>query len=220
MLTVWLMIGSPLLGKMTGVDPWGTMTAATECVFMGVDQAGNDCPHAAIVLVLMILVTSLQMHSIALLSGYESGSWANLITGVSPFGADLIFPFLPGAYKQAVSPWDGAGVALAVCGLFVYLYGENRMEKDPARQAWRPWKDPWGFVRWIIPDTAAYSGLELDDDVDPRDKPFVHGIGLSTLVDPYHTVHPLHPHDHSHDGVSLNSASTTRLLAAEWQGHA
>jgi hypothetical protein len=126
------------------------MPDAMACIMGRQVQGSGDCANAIAIFVPMIAIVALQLHSQALLSGHESGAWANLVTGASPFGADLIFPFLPGLYYQTVLAWDALGVALALAGLAVFVYGEKLAAAMPSRQRWRIRRDAVPCMRWLI----------------------------------------------------------------------
>jgi len=191
-LSVWLLIFSPIFGVMPqGVNPWPQvrdgapavgcvagwpqvqlaslhrapqMPDAMACILGRQPQGTGDCPNAIAIFVPMIAIVALQLHSQALLSGHESGAWANLVTGASPFGADIIFPFLPGLYYQKVLAWDALGVALALIGLGVFVYGEKLGAATPARQRWRIRRDAVSCMRWLIAGSVP-TREEVEDDM-------------------------------------------------------
>ena len=126
-IPIYMAFNEPPKDQFTGVIGHGL-----SCVITG--RGGletDDCTIARpVLLATAFLIAPMQMHSQALLSREETGLQANLALSLSPFLADVVFPFLPEKFRDIPSLWNILAGGICIVGVCGFVFFENRQKSS------------------------------------------------------------------------------------------
>lgn len=134
------------------------LESALSCVFTGTGGLTNttqhqsdDCPVAAPVLWITLIVAAAQMHSQVLVSKNFSGARATLVLAVAPYVAYVVFPFLPAhagrQYRDVPSYWVVIGGAVSLIGAVWFWVRDQRDMESYAKI------EDSTFVKWFLKES-------------------------------------------------------------------